>query len=215
MNLYTSSEGRKTNWPLLRERGWRLLLSPAHPANLEGLPYALDNGAWGAHQAGRSFSATAFKKLVEKHGGGADFVIVPDIVAGGSASLEFSRSWLPYLRPMRRLLLPVQDGMDAREVGSLLTDWRELGLFLGGSTEYKLRTMYGWGMVAHSAGRYYHVGRVNSVRRIRLAHEAGANSVDGSSAAIHRDKIIRLSPAGLQPSLLTPRCNVVQRSATT
>lgn len=204
MILYTSSEGTRKNWEALRSNGWRLLLSPDHPTQRDGVRFAIDNGAWSAFQRKEEFDGDGFKGLIERAGGAADFVIVPDIVAGGMQSLDFSRSWLPYLRPIRKLLLPVQDGMDVQAVGSLLSGWPGLGIFLGGSTDYKLRTMYAWGMVAHSRDRYFHVGRVNSIRRVRLAHEAGADSTDGSSAAIYADKIARLSPAGRQPSLLTP-----------
>lgn len=115
---------------------------------------------------------------------------------------EFSRSWLTYLKPIRNLFLPVQDGMDVLAVGSLLSSWSGLGIFLGGTTEYKLRTMYGWGMVAHSRCRPYHVGRVNTLRRIRLAAEAGADSIDGTSATMYSCNVAMLDSGVRQPSLL-------------
>ena len=182
---YASNTGTRRNLQALRDNGWRILLTPDNPTPREGLRYGIDNGAWGAFQKQQPFDVKAFKTLVERRGGAADFVIVPDIVAGGEQSLDFSASWLPYLRPIRNLLLPVQDGMNPSRVGAWLSAWTNLGVFLGGSTEWKLRTMYGWGMVAHSHGRHYHVGRVNSKRRIRLAHEAGADSIDGTSATMY------------------------------
>lgn len=211
---YASNTGTKRNLQALRDNGWRILLTPDNPTPREGLRHGIDNGAWGAFQKHQPFDAERFKGLVERHGGAADFVIVPDIVAGGMESLEFSRSWLTYLKPIRNLFLPVQDGMDTLAVGTLLSSWTGLGIFLGGTTEYKLRTMYGWGMVAHSRCRPYHVGRVNTLKRIRLAAEAGADSIDGTSATMYSCNVAMLDSGVRQPSLLRPDCNVTQWSAT-
>lgn len=79
-----------------------------------------------------------------------------------------------------------------------------VGLFLGGTTEYKIREMYAWGMVAHAWRRWFHVGRVNTRRRIRLCAEAGADSFDGTSASMYSSTVPLLQAARLQPSLLTP-----------
>lgn len=182
MTPYASNTGTVRNLAALRAHDWRILLTPAHPTPRTGLRFAIDNGAWAAYASGTPFRADLFTALVERVGALADFVIIPDIVAGGKKSLEFSCSWLPYLQSLRLLLLPVQDGMRLKTVGDLLRGHPNIGIFLGGSTEWKLRTMYGWGMVAHSLGRHYHVGRVNTRRRIRLAAECGAHSFDGTSA---------------------------------
>lgn len=211
---YASNTGTKRNLQALRDNGWRILLTPDNPTPREGLRFAIDNGAWGAYQKRIPFDAKAFEGLIDRHGGAADFVIVPDIVCGGMESLAFSRSWLPRLRHIKNLMLPVQDGMDVLAVGTVLSGWTGLGIFLGGSTEYKLRTMYGWGMVAHSRCRKFHVGRVNTVKRIRLAIEAGADSIDGTSATMYSCNVPMLTNACRQPSLLTPSENVVESSVT-
>lgn len=143
-------------------------------------------------------------RLVDREGGYADFVVVPDIVAGGLDSLRLSLEWLPRLRALPRLLLPMQDGMEPSDVGPVLEKWPNVGLFLGGSTEWKLARMYGWGMVAHAYRRYYHIGRVNSARRIRLSAEAGADSFDGTSASMYSCTVPELDAARRQPSLLIP-----------
>jgi hypothetical protein len=211
---YASNTRTRRNLKALADAGWRILVTPENPVPPSGAGFGIDNGAWGAFKRQVPFDGNAFASLVERHGAAADFVIVPDIVAGGRESLEFSRSWLPRLIHIRNLLLPVQDAMDVREVSALLHSWPRVGVFLGGSTEYKLRTMYGWGMVAHSMSRWYHVGRVNTARRIRLALEAGADSIDGTSATMYSCTLPMLDSACRQPSLLTPGCNVVQWSET-
>jgi hypothetical protein len=105
---------------------------------------------------------------------------------------------------LKHLLLPIQDGMTAHDVGMVLRQNVKVGLFLGGTTEFKLREMYAWGMVAHAWKRWFHVGRVNTARRIRLCAEAGADSFDGTSATMYSITVPLLDSAKAQPSLLTP-----------
>lgn len=201
---YASNTGTRRNLKALRDNGWRILLTPDNPTPREGLRFAIDNGAYKAWQQKTPFDAAAFEDLVERFGCAADFVVMPDIVAGGSESLAFSVSWLPKLRGLRRLLLPLQDGMTAHDVGMVLRQNVQVGLFLGGTTEYKLKEMYAWGMVAHAWKRHFHVGRVNTRRRIRLCAEAGADSFDGTSASMYSCTVPMLQAASVQPSLLTP-----------
>lgn len=201
---YASNTGTLRNLDALRTAGWRILLTPANPKPRQGLKYGVDNGAWSTYQSGAPFDAAAFNALVESAGGAADFVIIPDIVAGGLQSLDFSVSWIPRLRGLRQLLLPVQDGMDACAVGKVLRAHRHIGVFLGGSTEWKLREMYAWGHFAASLDRWYHVGRVNTARRIRLCAEAGATSFDGTSATMYAESLPLLDVSRKQPSLLAP-----------
>jgi len=110
------------------------MLTPDNPTPREALPYAIDNGAWKAFQQNQPFDAEAFSSLVEKHGGAADFVVIPDIVAGGNnrcASLWSGSQ----VAPSAEVLLPVQDGMDMGAVAEVIRQWPGCGIFLGGSTE--------------------------------------------------------------------------------
>jgi hypothetical protein len=201
---YASNTGTRRNLNALRERGWRILLTPDNPRPPENLRFAIDNGAWKAFQQKIPFDNEAFGGLVERYGSAADFVVLPDIVAGGKDSLAFSVSWLPRLSTLKHLLLPIQDGMSHHEVGIVLRQNPKVGLFLGGSTEYKLREMYAWGAVAHAWKRWYHVGRVNTRRRIRLCAEAGADSFDGTSATMYASTLPLLDAAARFSSLLSP-----------
>ena len=204
MIAYASGATNRRSLKALRAYGWRIFLTPDHPIPQEDLLFAIDNGAWKAYQQQTAFDDEAFSSLVERFGCGADFVVIPDIVAGGKESLDYSISWLPKLRAVKHLLLPIQDGMRAHDVGMVLRQNVKVGLFLGGSTEFKLREMYAWGMVAHAWRRHYHVGRVNSQRRIRLAAEAGADSFDGTSASMYALTVPELDGARKQLNLLTP-----------
>lgn len=178
---YASRTGTKRNLDALRSSGWRLLVSATGVHRTEGFPYAIDNGAWTAHQQGKPFDELAFLKVVEKLGAGADWIAIPDIVAGGLRSLEFSVSWLERLSgACKRLLLPVQDGMQTHDVAKFIDP--KVGIFVGGSTDWKLATMHAWCRQALAVDAWCHVGRVNSARRIRLCQDFRATSFDGTSA---------------------------------
>jgi hypothetical protein len=203
---YASNTGTKRNLNELRKYGWRVLLSPKNPTPRDGLFFAIDNGAWSCFQQKEPFDINGFNELVERHGGAADFVVMPDVVGEGKKSLRESEQWLKnrFTGVPKRLLLAVQDGMTVDEVGAFIRH-NQVGIFLGGSTDWKLATMYEWGCVAHALNCYYHVGRVNSLKRIRLCAEAGADSFDGTSATMYSCNVRKLDSARKQPSLLTPR----------
>jgi len=200
MIAYASRTGTRRNLAVLRAAGWRLMVTPVRLSS-EGFPYALDNGAWAAHCQGAPWDADAFLRAVAALGMDADFVVVPDIVGDGSASLRRSRAWLPFLLGhTRRLLVPVQDGMtpaDLADVGLGET----VGLFVGGTTPWKLTTLGTWGALAARVGCYLHVGRVNTRRRIARCAAAGAHSFDGTSVTRYAVSLGRLEPARRQGSL--------------
>ncbi len=200
---YASNTGTRRNLAALREAGWRILITPSNPKPPTGFRYGVDNGAWKAYQQNADFDGEAFARLVDARGFDADFVVLPDIVAGGMQSLGLSVSWIPRL-PGLRLLLPVQDGMHPGAVVKVLSEHPSVGIFLGGSTEYKIREMGRWGAIAAAMERWYHVGRVNTARRIRLCAEAGATSFDGTSATMFSCNVPLLDAARRQPSLLAP-----------
>lgn len=145
--------------------------------------YCLDNGAWTAFVTKQPFDEAAFLKAYDLLASGADFVVLPDIVAGSGRSLDFSLAWRERLAPVCLQLLAVQDGMEMvlDEVNSVVGP--KLGIFIGGTTEFKEKTMALWGQIARDRGAYLHVGRVNSIRRINLCRAAGADSFDGSSVS--------------------------------
>lgn len=57
-----------------------------------------------------------------------------------------------------------------------------VGIFLGGSTEWKEAEMKRWGDFCRARKIHYHVARVNTLRRFGKAAGAFATSSDGSSA---------------------------------
>jgi hypothetical protein len=181
MIAYASRTGTRRNLAALRARDWRLMVSAKGVLRTEGFPYALDNGAWWAHCQGCEFDEVAFLKAVDLLGEGADFTVLPDIVAGGLRSLEFSLRWRDRLQLPGPVMLAVQDGMQPDDVRPHIGP--QCGIFVGGSTEWKVETLPIWCALGRETGALVHVGRVNSIRRIRLCILHGAHSFDGSSAS--------------------------------
>lgn len=197
MIAYASRTGTRRNLLALRQADWRLMVSATGQLRNEGFPYALDNGAWTAYQKGTVFDSKAFELALRSFGPDSDFVVVPDIVAGGLRSLEFSLSWLPRVGASCSLsLLAVQDGMNPRDVADLLSP--TVGIFIGGTTQWKLATLREWAELARARSCWCHVGRVNTVRRIGLCVEAGAHSFDGTSASRFRKSLAKLDNARRQ-----------------
>lgn len=187
---YASRTGTRRNLDGLRRAGWRLLVSAEGAHRTEGFAnYGIDDGAWTAWQQFLKkqrptpmLDKRKFIRVVVTLGAGADFTVVPDIVQGGGESLALSLRWLPWvLKHCKRALIAVQDGMVAADVEHLLSE--RVGIFVGGSTPWKLETMAMWADLARTHGAWCHVGRVNSPKRIRKCAIAGAHSFDGTSAS--------------------------------
>ncbi|MCF7989011.1 MAG: hypothetical protein K9M02_01065 [Thiohalocapsa sp.] len=199
---YASRTGTRRNLDGLRAQGWRLLVSAAdRDLRTEGMRYGLDNGAWSCFLQRRAFDGRAFVRALDRRGEGADWIVLPDIVAGGLRSLDLSLAWHQRLAGHPTpLLLAVQDGMTPSRIAPLVGP--RLGLFVGGSTEWKLATVLAWGRLAHERGAYLHIARVNSARRIRLCAAAGADSFDGTSASRYARTLPLLDAARRQPDLM-------------
>lgn len=199
MILYASRTGTRRNLEAMREYGFRLLVSATGEWRHEGFPYALDNGAWTYHQRGQPFDDDRFRRMLDQLGDGADWVVIPDVVGDARQTLDAAERWIPELCGGPPQLLALQDGMTEQDVAPLAD--RVDGLFLGGTTEWKLATMDAWGRFARESGLYYHVARVNSARRIHHAKGAGAHSVDGTSATRWATTIPGLARANAQATL--------------
>jgi hypothetical protein len=197
---YASRTGTRRNLAALEDADWRLLVSAKGQLRTEGMRYAIDNGAWTAYQQNQPFDEAAFVLAVDRLGEQADWVVLPDIVEGGLASLDYSLRWKERLRGMpTKLLIAVQDDMQVDDVVGFLST--SVGIFIGGSTRWKEATAQAWGSVARRRHCHLHVGRVNSARRIRICAAAGADSFDGTSASRFAKTLPRLDRATRQPAM--------------
>lgn len=205
LQLYASRTGTAENLAALSRHGFRLLAAPAHLGRYRSVEppfgFALDNGAWTCHQQGTPFDEVGFLRTVEDLHASADWIVLPDIVAGGMASLDFSLSWLDRLRgTLAPLYLAVQDGMTPADLGSLFPHRQIGGLFVGGTTAWKVSSLPLWGDFCRVRGLALHVGRVNSARRIDACRQAGATSADGTSATLYSVTAAPLAAAAGDPA---------------
>ena len=173
--------GTRRNLAAMRAAGWGLVLTPDRPELREGFPvYGIDNGAWGCHQRKEPWNEQRWLDLLAPNSAAALWCVLPDVVEGGAASLDRS---LWYLQEMGSVpahwLIAVQDGMTYADLVPHVSP--QVGLFVGGSTEWKEQSLPTWGRLARESGCWLHVGRVNSQRRIKLCAMAGADSFDGTS----------------------------------
>lgn len=180
---YASRTGTRRNLAALRAAGWRLLVSARGVLRTEGFRYALDNGAWTAHQRGEPFDVAAFEAAVALLGDGADWIVVPDVVMDARSTLDMADTWLPRLARYP-LLVAVQNGITADDVRPWIGP--RVGVFIGGDSAWKEASARGWGALCRERGAWLHMGRVNSRRRIAIAAEAGVDSIDGTSASRSR-----------------------------
>ncbi len=187
MKPYCSLTGTRTTLAMLRASDWGVLVTPDTWARChvpEGMTLACDNGAWGAFAGNRAWDAGLFVAMAHDVCRRVEWVVVPDVVGLATASWEQTSRWMDWcLSLFRRVLVAVQDGM---ETWTWLADvlGPRVGVFIGGSTEWKLRTVFHWCGMARAAGAVSHVGRVNSAKRMHLCAAAGADSVDGNSSVL-------------------------------
>jgi hypothetical protein len=203
---YASRTTMRSAVDAMARHGWRMLTEPSqmdfgYGKTTPPLPYMIDNGAWGASQRETLWDGDAFLRLLDLHGEGSDMTVLPDIVGGGSKSLARSLEWVDRVRAYGApLLLAVQDGMDPDEVESALGEARA-GIFVGGSTEWKIRTLPDWGRMARRLKVWLHVARVNTAKRIRICQLAGAHSFDGTNVTRFPQNIGSLERARRQMCL--------------
>jgi hypothetical protein len=148
------------------------------PNHLTGTPWAADNDAFSD-----TWDESRWYDFVERltpfnH---CLWVAVPDVVGNATETLiRFYDHYLAVARAGKPVALVAQDGLIPDDV-----PWIEIDcLFIGGSTEWK-ESSAAWelGREAKRQGKLLHVGRVNSLRRLRYAHQMGADTVDGTKWA--------------------------------
>jgi hypothetical protein len=132
------------------------------------------------------------------------FAVAPDVVADAKATLARSLPIIPRIREFGfPVALAAQDGLERLRV-----PWKSFDvLFIGGSTEWKL-SEHAAHLVAEAKRRHkwVHMGRCNSLIRLRAAQSMGVDSADGTCVAFGPDKripqLVRwLDDLARQPSL--------------
>jgi hypothetical protein len=171
------------------------LVQPRHYPRIaetaaQGIPWAADNDAFNGE-----WDEDAFERMLQScaHLPGCRFVVARDVV--GDAYMT-SMHWEEYASLIMRYGLPcayvAQDGIESIED----VPWGSLdALFIGGTDDFKLGSIVP-SLVAEAKrrGKWVHMGRVNSKRRVIYAASIGCDSIDGSSFSRWR---ARWLPEGL------------------
>lgn len=168
-----------------------VIITPAHgnsPAVcLPGRIWAADNGCFAQ---GESFKVgryiTWLEEKVAPYRETCLFATAPDVVGDAQATWKRSAPVLPLLRALGYpAALVAQNGFDVRQL-----DWDAFDvLFLGGDTAWKLSQ--GTRHLVHEAkahGKWVHMGRVNSYKRLERAALWSCDSADGTYVRFRPDR---------------------------
>ena len=148
---------------------------------------ALDNGAFSQFRSGYPFQEIVFLDCMAKCYEmkiKLDFIVCPDIVAGGKKSLDFSMRWTDRLI-CDNLALVVQDGMEPSDLSTNILE-KFAVIFVGGSKAWKWDTAEQWVDFAHHHGKLCHIGQAGTLNALRNAQKYQADSVDSTSWAVNR-----------------------------
>jgi hypothetical protein len=150
------------------------LFSPGCHWN-SGLQFALDNGVYRSWKKNQDWSATIFKKLLDKVSKLNQmplWVVVPDVVGNHKLTLEKWREWQPMIIDRGfACAFAVQDGCTPEDV-PVNADV----VFIGGTTAWKHRNI----KVFCDNFPRVHVARVNTYTWLWHSYQCGAESIDGT-----------------------------------
>lgn len=137
-----------------------------------GVPWAADNGAFSG------FCPAKFRQFVARIKGypRCEFLVCPDVVGNARATIDLFNEWEEELLcsgyPIAFVL---QDGQEKYPLPTADA------YFVGGSTGFKLSAAAD-SLIAEGQrrGAWIHMGRVNTIRRLKHAHKRHIDSVDGT-----------------------------------
>lgn len=187
MIIYTGQTGGY-KLDIIKKLGMGIMLS-SHPTTKPTkqygeVPCALDNGAFACYKKGYPFMEKVFYDTLEsayKGGIQLDFIVCPDIVAGGVRSLELSLKHAETkLLGVKNLALVLQDGIEPSDLTANITRHFSY-LFLGGTKEWKWKNARMWVDVARDKNKKIHIGQCGRLEYLRYADSLGVDSVDSTS----------------------------------
>lgn len=147
--------------------------------NMRG--YALDNGAYLCHTKQQPFDHDAFEKYLNTFAVFADWVVLPDVVCDKEKTLALADRYIEKIQAKHqgiKMLIVWQDRMCRSDLLRFVSSG--IGVFIGGSTEGKLKNMEWIANMCKEFDVWCHVGRVNTLQRLNHVLNCGANSFDGS-----------------------------------
>lgn len=164
---------------------WGQIVTPQRWANhiADGRLWCMDNGVFTG-----KFSEAEFWDKLEKmrdYQKTCLFVVAPDVVGNAIATMSSFRYWGCRIQALGwPVAFVAQDG---QELFNFPPEFD--ALFIGGSTEWKMSKEADLCIrKAQKMGKWVHVGRVNSRKRMRHFQVMGVDSVDGTHVTFAPDK---------------------------
>jgi hypothetical protein len=182
MKIYLGFTGNKNVAEFMRKYdcGWGF--NPTNYSMNFKESFFLDNGCFTAYKTGRAWDEVAFYDYLRKFVPyKPDFTVIPDIVAGGMDSWDYSLKHLN--RIPRPRYIAVQDGMFSNTVHKYLIENGNTfdGIFVGGTVLWKMQTAKMWTDTAHLHKLKCHVGRIGTFQGYTLCDQWDVDSVDGTN----------------------------------
>ncbi len=174
--------------------GLGLMLTPmiGNRPDLSQYTWAADTGCFAQPKKHDDDKYIAWLEQRREFSGGCVFATAPDVVGDAVATLDRSLPMLPRIRKAGfKASLVAQNGIE-----STVIPWDDFdALFIGGDTQWKLsESTYELVTEAKARGKWTHMGRVNSFKRLKAAACAGYDSADGT--------YIRFAPDLLAPRVV-------------
>lgn len=163
--------------------------SPAEAYRM-GIWWAMDNSAF------VGFNATKFNALLHKYREYQSlclWAVAPDVVGNATATRSQFDLWQPIIAGFGyKVAFVAQNGIEHTEI-----PWPKFScLFIGGDTAFKLGTqVVALIREAKAQGKWVHMGRVNSKKRVHYALTIGCDSVDGTGMAMYNNELKKILPA--------------------
>lgn len=161
-----------------------------------GFVWAADNDAY------HGFKDKAYEMMLDDLEGvpACLFVTCPDVVADAAGTFQAFRRWVNDIQGRGFPLGYV--AQDNASVADL--PWSDLSaVFVGGSTEWKLSDdAHRIVDEAKTRGKWVHMGRVNSARRLKVAKSWEVDSIDGTELSWFTDTKL---PARIEQAAAAPQ----------
>lgn len=151
--------------------------------------WAADNGCFGDFDRAKFMAMLDEIQCAEIQ---PKFVTVPDVVCDSRATAE---RWIEWAAEFHKRNLPrayvLQNGIEEHPPEYAIP-WNNLrAIFIGGDNAFKhsawVRRCVA---IARQAGRWVHMGRVNSIKRLEYAKRIGCHSVDGSGMSRFENRVL-------------------------
>ena len=176
MQYFATARGPQVQ-PAMRNGLLGQICTPASGNRVLGVDWCADNGVFGGAYPGDD----KYLGWLEQRTWAVDrcaFAVAPDVVCDAQATLDRFVSMGPRIRALGcPVALAGQNGLE-----NLAVPWSDFdALFVGGDDPWKLGpAAAALAAEAKARGKWVHMGRVNSGRRLRYAAFIGCDSADGT-----------------------------------